>query len=201
MHVWFKRLKTKKNAIEIAQEKLKKFIKNLKNFRYDYKLQEAALAFIVHNSLHLDQMKETYKVFKRLDENNDGIIAKEELINFLEKFYGIPNLKQEVDEIFSYVDSDNNGYIEYEEFVRAAIDKEKLLTKDVMHCVFNFFDKDGNGEISYQEFKEIFCRDVNSTVSEKLLKEMMEEVDLDGNLNISFNEFCKMMTKIITKET
>ena len=32
--------------------------------------------------------------------------------------------EEEVDSIFKKLDNDNNGYIEYEEFVRASINKE-----------------------------------------------------------------------------
>ena len=39
--------------------------------------------------------------------------------------------------IFSNVDGDKNGYIEFEEFVRGCIDKEKFITDEVIKFSFN----------------------------------------------------------------
>ena len=65
--------------------------------------------------------------------------------------YNVPDPEDEVDEIFRNVDNDNNGYIEYEEYIRASINKQSLLTEDILKFAFKFFDKDGSGSITADE--------------------------------------------------
>ena len=67
------------------------------------------------------------KLFNQIDINGDGKITKEELLKGLQGKMKSPTLSKDVDEIYKNIDMDNNGYIEYEEFVRAAVSKEKFL--------------------------------------------------------------------------
>jgi calcium-dependent protein kinase len=39
------------------------------------------------------------------------------------------------------VDADQNGHIDYTEFISATINKTKLLTKERLHTAFEHFDK------------------------------------------------------------
>ena len=41
----------------------------------------------------------------------------------------------------SNIDIDNNGYIDYTEFVLATINKKKLLTRERLELAFAMFDK------------------------------------------------------------
>lgn len=47
----------------------------------------------------------------------------------------------EVERIMSTVDIDQNGTIDYSEFIAATINKTKLLTKERMKIAFDHFDK------------------------------------------------------------
>jgi hypothetical protein len=38
--------------------------------------------------------------------------------------------------------------VEYEEYIRASINKQSLLTEDILKFAFKFFDKDGSGSIT-----------------------------------------------------
>ena len=109
----------------------------------------------------------------------------------------VKNPKNEVEEIFKKLDNDNNGYIEYEEFVRASINKEIFVADEILQFAFNFFDKDSSGSITFDELKAIFCVGQEREISEKVLKKILDEIDTDGNQQISYKEFKEMMQKII----
>lgn len=72
------------------------------------------------------------KAFKMLDTNNDGMLSKAELTEGYRKLYGDDNndAAEEVEKIFSKVDIDCSGHIDYSEWVVATIDKRKLLTRE-----------------------------------------------------------------------
>ena len=95
---------------------------------------------------------------------------------------------------------DNNGYIEYEEFVRAAVSKEKFISENVLRYAFRYFDKDNSGEITFDEIEEVFKESVSD--KEKVhdsLKKIISEVDTNGDGVIDFNEFAAIMKKMLKK--
>jgi len=196
-HEWFKKLKIKSEIIENDIEKIKESFENIKKYNPKLKLQQVVLAFLVHNIPQLKSMKDIYKVFLTYDENSDGKITKKEMTNIFEKKLELKDYKKEIDEIFKKLDSDNNGFIEYEEFVRASINKEILVTDEILKFAFSFFDKDNSGQITVSELKDIFCYNQDKQISEDVMKKIMEDIDTDGNHEISFEEFKEMMKNII----
>lgn len=81
-----------------------------------------ALTFIVSFLSSSNEIKELKQAFNDLDLNKDGKISWEELKKGYVKIYG-EMADQMVDEIFEKVDINNDGAIEYTEFLAASIDK------------------------------------------------------------------------------
>lgn len=65
------------------------------------------------------------------------------------------DIERDVDEILSAVDLDNNGYMDYSEFVVACMDKSMLLSRERMQIAFNLFDTDNSGTISKSELAKV----------------------------------------------
>lgn len=59
---------------------------------------------------------------------------------------------------------------------------------------FKIFDKDGSGKISVAEIKEIFGG--AGRVTDKVWQDLVKEVDKNGDGEISYLEFKKMMLKL-----
>ena len=57
------------------------------------------------------------------------------------------------------------------------------------------FDKDGSGSISYDEIRQIFGR--NKNIEDNVWRDMIKEVDINGDGELSYVEFKEMMMKII----
>ncbi len=63
------------------------------------------------------------EVMKELDANGDGKLSEEELIEGYSQIMGIDAAKEEVQFIMKEVDLDGSGYVDYTEFITAAINK------------------------------------------------------------------------------
>ena len=207
-HKWFKneKIKASQTCYNIKNRQLNKLIDNLVKYRTDNILRCAVIALLVHNSIQLNQAHDAVKLFNLIDKNGDGRITREELFNGLQPYkkdLSDEELRKQVDTIFNNIDTDHNNYIEYEEFVRAAIDKDHFLSVNFIQFSFNYFDKDHNGEITYEEVKNKFCqsdKNKNSYKAQEQLKEAFNQIDINGDGKLSFEEFGEMMKNIIRKE-
>ena len=94
----------------------------------------------------------------------------------------------------SSIDIDNNGYIEYTEFITAAMNKEKAFTTGNLRMAFNYFDSDRSGKISCGELKKA----LGNGYTEETYKDLIREFDLNKDGEISFDEFTLMMGKLTT---
>ena len=198
-HNWFKENKSKELFNQIKDEAtLKKLISNLKSYKRDSIIQETALAYLVHNFPQMKDVINACKLFNQIDINGDGKINKQELLKGLQNKMNSPNLEQDVEQIYKNIDMDNNGYIEYEEFVRAAVNKEHFIDRRVIQFAFKYFDKDDSGEITFDEIEAVFKESVadKSNVHESL-KKIIDEVDTNGDGIISFQEFADIMRKML----
>ena len=103
--------------------------------------------------------------------------------------------KEEVDRIFAKVDIDNSGAIDLSEFITASVNKNSLLQDEKLRAAFNYFDKDKSGEINVEEIKEVLGGSI--ATSEQVWVDLLAEVDINGDGGIEYDEFKKMMTKLI----
>ena len=182
---------------DLAQA-IKTLFKNLKNYKRTSIIQETALAYLVHQFTRIKDVINACKLFNQIDKSGDGKISKEELYNGLVGRYKTETLEKDVDEIFKTLDMDNNGYIEYEEFVRAAVSKEYFLTENVLRFAFRYFDKDNSGEIEYNEIKALFSKSIEDKHHvDEALRQIIKEVDINNDGKINFKEFCVVMKKMI----
>ena len=202
-HPWFKsaEFKRKDKVNTIPLELAKELIQNMTKYRSDNMLKCAVIAYLVHHITNTEECFEASKLFIKIDLNYDGKIEKHELIQGFEKYWGISKkeAKEKVDLIFANIDTDFNGFIEYEEFVRAAVNSSIFMSKNYLKFAFNYFDRDSSGDITFEEIKKRFTqnsKNINVKV-DKELKEIFDSIDINGDGSISFNEFCKMMKNIM----
>ena len=69
------------------------------------------------------------------------------------KIYPVQEAMAKVEEFISLVDFNNDGTINFSEFVTVTIEKGRLLSEEMLRKAFNMFDIDGNGYITIDELK------------------------------------------------
>jgi len=75
-----------------------------------------------------------------------------------EAFKGSGLSETEVNDIFTRLDTNCDGEINYSEFLAAAINKEKVVTNANLNFAFHHFDVDNTGYITAQNLQEAFKR-------------------------------------------
>lgn len=87
-------------------------------------------------------------------------------------------------------DVDNNGTIDYGEFLAATLHLNKVEREDHLFAAFQYFDKDGSGYITADEL-QVACEEFG--LGDVKLEDMIGEVDQDNvrflTENTSFRQF------------
>lgn len=157
-------------------------------------MKAATFAFIAGQLITKTEKDDLARVFKAFDTNGDGKLSMDEVKIGYEKHYGITMTDDEIERMFRSVDSDNSGFIDYSEFVVAAMNEKQLTSNDKLQAAFKMFDKDGSGVISADEIKDVLG--FGGNLDSKAIDAIIRQVDENGDGEISFEEFVAMMKKI-----
>ena len=198
-HKWFRENNSKElyNTIK-DQRAIKILIHNLKTYKRDSIIQEVALAYLVHNFPQMKEVVTANKLFHQIDLDGDGKINKNDLLKGLRNKTDSKALEKDIDKIYRNIDMDNNGYIEYEEFVRAAVSKEKFINENILKFAFKYFDKDDSGEVTRSELEAVFKQGISDqNKMQEALDKIINEVDENGDGIIQYEEFVHIMKKML----
>jgi len=189
-HPWFKMTDSNILYDNVPKSDVIKCIKNLLTYNINYKLEELFLAYIIHNIPREKEAKSAIKLFKLVNENGDGKLRKNELKKTVLKFVTEEFLeKYDFDGIFAMMDGDNKGFINYEEFLRAALGRKNILTDDILSYAFSYFDPEGCGYIKKKKIKSIFGNKIDNITFQSIF----DEIDLDKDGKITFEDFKNML--------
>ena len=199
-HPWFNTEDIKR--IDYLDENIvRELISNLEKYKSDNIIKCAVLAYLVHQNSNIQSCIDASKLFNSLDENHDGKLQKDELKNGYIKYFNLSEQQaiNKVNYIFKNIDTDNNGMLESEEFIRACINPNIFASQNYLKVAFNYFDKEGDGSISLTEIEEKFFKSSKQTSDTKAkLQAMFNEIDINKDGFISFEEFSYMVRDIIS---
>lgn len=176
-HPWFSKFLLKP---KLTTDRIQEYYRNIITFKIDPKFffQQATLAYMVHHLTKKEDIEEIRKLYSMLDLNGDGKMAYSEIVDGFKKSITVAD--KDVMRVFKYIDQAKTGYIEYEEFVRACINKNNLLTEENLKTTFILFTKtDENKNISCQDFKVILG--LQSKFSNKTWEQIIKTIDINGD--------------------
>ena len=134
--------------------------------------------------------EEVRKIFSKFDKNGDGKISCAELKEMMVAL-GSKTTSEEVKRMMAELDRNGDGYIdlkEFGEFHCGGGDGRELRE------AFELYDLDKNGLISAKELHSVMRR-LGEKCSLSDCRRMIGNVDADGDGNVNFEEFKKMMTR------
>ncbi|KAK9278498.1 hypothetical protein L1049_028064 [Liquidambar formosana] len=157
------------------------------------------------SNVYLQNADEVNRVFKRFDANGDGKISAAELAEVL-KALGSDSSLEEVGRMMEELDTDHDGSIsltEFADFCKGSITGGEDSSSDgggerELRDAFELYDQDKNGMISAVELHQVLIR-LGEKCSVQDCTRMINSVDSDGDGNVSFAEFKKMMTTSSSK--
>ncbi|RRT47433.1 hypothetical protein B296_00039421 [Ensete ventricosum] len=99
----------------------------------------------------------------------------------------------ELQDMINEVDADGNGTIDFPEFLNLMARKMKDTdSEEELKEAFRVFDKDQNGFISAAELRHVMTN-LGEKLTDEEVDEMIREADVDGDGQINYEEFVKVM--------
>jgi calcium-dependent protein kinase len=184
----------KSSLPNIRPSLFKQTAENLKNFKETHKLQKAVIRYISSQVLSSNDKSQFVSIFRSLDTSGAGQLSKKDLLQSFKNLFGFSD--SEVAEIMKRADTDGNGFLDYTEFIAAAMDKKKLLSEEKLEAAFRAFDKDNNGKITACELK--FALESKFDVEIGAYDILIAEVDSNRDGVIDFSEFKEMMSRLVS---
>ena len=191
-HPWFTKFGGRNLFKNFNKEEVEPYIDNLFNYSFNSKIQQLVIAFLVHNLPTSESSINILKLFRYFNISGNCKLTKEELRNGLYEYREKEKVDNYVENLLLLLDGDNNGYIEYEEFLRACIDKKLILKKTYLKYAFNYLDQDRTKTLNTQKIIKAFVVKPN-TILEAVFNKTLLQVDKDGDGIINYEEFEELM--------
>jgi calcium-dependent protein kinase len=189
------------NARQVMEHKWMNIVNqdNLANLNFDPSFlvnyaksnifKKMTLLFIA-SRLEDNEINHLKKIFEAFNLQKDGQISYQELKKGLKELKCCHISDEELCELFKSIDVDQNGKIDYTEFLAATIQKKIYLQEEKLFEAFCTFDKDDCGKIKKEELMSVLNADPQQ---EGEIEKIIKEVDKTGEGSIDYKEFLEMM--------
>ncbi|KAK1302661.1 hypothetical protein QJS10_CPB12g01608 [Acorus calamus] len=139
-----------------------------------------------------EQISEFKEAFSLFDKDGDGCITTKELGTVMRSLGQNPT-EAELQDMINEVDADQNGTIDFPEFLNLMARKMKDTdSEEELKEAFKVFDKDQNGFISAAELRHVMTN-LGEKLTDEEVDEMIREADVDGDGQVNYEEFVRMM--------
>ncbi|KAH7963313.1 hypothetical protein HPB52_020536 [Rhipicephalus sanguineus] len=136
---------------------------------------------------------ELRELFALFDRDGDGEISTEDLA-IMTRAFGQNATEVELKNMIAHVDTDGSGTVDFPEFVaKVRADTLTTLTEEETRKLFKLFDRDRNGFITADELRH-FMAALGEQLTDEQVDEMIREADMDGDVQISYDEFSALVT-------
>ncbi|URE06846.1 calcium-dependent protein kinase [Musa troglodytarum] len=166
-------------------------LSNMRQFVKYSRFKQFALRALA-STLNEEELADLKDQFHTIDVDKSGAISVEEMRHALGKDLPWKLKEPRVLEIVQAMDSNTDGFIDFEEFVAATLHVHQLVEHDngkwrsLSKAAFDKFDVDKNGYITPDELRM-------HTGLKGSIDPLLEEVDIDKDGKISLDEFRRLL--------
>lgn len=182
-----------------------------------WRSQRSAIAKLRQDPRKLEELRST---FEMLDRDQTGRISVDNLTalfqgmggTWLQRIgggdVGMVPTREEVEGMVSRFDQQGDGCLDFEDFIGLLAPKiqrkatspspgsptglERMRSDEIhMRAAFDFFDTEGTGRITTEQLQAAFVK-LDLPHTEEELMHMVQAADINGDGEISFEEFCKL---------
>ncbi|CAD8151314.1 unnamed protein product [Paramecium pentaurelia] len=161
-------------------------LQRIQQYQSKSEFQKLLLSIMINKLMDEKEKEKLMIAFEAIDDNKDGKITKSEL----KKFLTSEKQRTLTDKIFQILDSNQNGYIEFHEFLLASCDTDKLVNKENLEILFKFMDKNQSQQITIKELKSLF---IEARLTDQEWEQIFNQGDLNQNGKLSFQEFSQLL--------
>ncbi|KAK9129516.1 hypothetical protein Sjap_010003 [Stephania japonica] len=166
-------------------------LSNMRQFVKFSRLKQFALRALA-STLNEEELAELRDQFAAIDVDKSGSISLEEMKQALEKDLPWKMKEPRVHEILQAIDSNTDGFVDFSEFVAAALHVHQMEEHDSKkwearsRAAFEKFDVDKDGFITSEELRM-------HTGLRGSIDPLLEEADIDRDGKISLSEFRRLL--------
>lgn len=167
---------------------------NLRRFNSSQKLQEASIAYLVHQIASEDKVKDLRVIFQKMDLSGTGRLSYEDLRAGWNELSCDPTISdKEFEELISLMDRNGDQYIEYEEFLRATVNIDVIFTERNLKMAFEYFDLNKSGKLSFDDIKNVMCLITDDQSATSIIKGIISRHDTNGDGLLTYEDFKDLM--------
>jgi len=140
------------------------------------------------------EIAEFQAAFEVFDTDGSGMISCSEMETAMQQL-GVQMSLEEIRQLVRESDVDGDGEVSFPEFVELMQKQQAQSTpEEEMRAAFSVFDRNNSGTISASELRDVMLS-LGEALTDEELRELMTENDVDGDGEISYEEFVQMMGK------
>lgn len=141
-----------------------------------------------------EEEREFREIFNLVDRDKSGSITKDELIHLMETL-AIQASPQEIDLIIGEIDKNNDGEIQFEEFVSVMSRKvHATYTSSEVQSAFRVFQGSSpDGYIKLEDLERALTVYGSDRLTTQQVSELINQIETDSNGLFNFKEYVNMM--------
>eukprot|EP01017_Pseudomicrothorax_dubius_P043480 TRINITY_DN7248_c0_g2_i2.p1 TRINITY_DN7248_c0_g2~~TRINITY_DN7248_c0_g2_i2.p1 ORF type:complete len:354 (+),score=73.86 TRINITY_DN7248_c0_g2_i2:129-1190(+) len=169
------------------------YMTNLSRFQAKNKFRAGMLTFIASQITTQQEKEELQRVFQMLDKDGNGTLSYQELLEGYVKVFPLTEQAEtEVMKVIKEVDTDNSGIVDFTEFIVAAMNREKLLSRQKIEQAFRLLDLNGDGYLSKEEILSALG---GVELDDDTWTDLIQDFDLNRDGKISLKEFVDLLER------
>ena len=144
-----------------------------------------------------DDIEDLRELFLFYDKTGTGVVPIDKVHSILQNSR-FANEGKDLKKLVSAIDSTNKGSLSFEQLLAGLQKKTKEgdPRRDLIEA-FKVFDKKGTGFVAALELIEIITKyKTELGVSESEINQLVRDADLDGDGQIEYHEFVKMLFEV-----